>query len=87
MEKFTHGIMAIDPVADEEDMVSIVHFIGLWQEPTTEQFDEYVKEIKTDPEFGLVEIADRLVILPAPQEIVDFHNTLVQDHEDEILEK
>jgi hypothetical protein len=82
MENFTHGIMAIDPEdVDENDTVSIVHFIGLWNEPTKKQFEEFVKEIKTDPEFGLIEIADRLVILPAPPDIVEMFSKIVQENE------
>jgi hypothetical protein len=86
MEKFTHGIIAIDPLdADEEDNLAIVHFIGLWKAPTKEAFEDFVNEIKTDPEFGLTEIADRLVILPAPSEIVEIYNEMVQEHENSKL--
>jgi len=83
MEKFTHGVMAIDPTeVDENDAVSIVHFIGLWEAPTKEAFLEYEKEIKTDPEFGLVEISDRVVVLPAPDEIIEMYNEMItEDHE------
>ena len=48
MEKFTHGIIAVDPEdIDENDNLAIVHFIGLWNEPTKEQFLEFSNEINT----------------------------------------
>jgi hypothetical protein len=81
MKKFTHGIMAIDPENEEDEMVAIVHFIGLWEAPTKEAFERYEKEIKTDPKFGHHEIADRLVVLPAPPEIVELFYNKAEEHE------
>ncbi len=82
MENFTHGIIAVDPIdVDENDMVRVVHFIGLWEEPTKEAFQQYENEIKTDPEFGLIEIADRIVVLPASPEIVEMYNEIVNSNE------
>jgi hypothetical protein len=81
MKNFTHGIMAIDSQPDENDSVEIVHFIGLWEAPTKEAFLEYEKEIKNDPEFGLVEIANRIEVLPAPKDIVDYYSKIVQESE------
>jgi len=83
MEKFTHGIVAIDPTdVDENDMVNVVHFIGLWEAPTKEAFQQYEKEIRTDPEFGLIEIADRIEVLPASTRIVEMFNKIVQEDEE-----
>jgi hypothetical protein len=84
MENFTHGIMAIDSQPDQNDEVEIVHFIGLWEAPTKEAFLQYEKEIKTDLEFGLIEIADRIEVLPAPKEIVDYYNEIIQEKENNI---
>lgn len=86
MKKFTHGIIAVDPEnIDEDNNPLIVHFIGLWEAPTKEAFDCYSNEIKTDPEFGLVEISDRIVILPAPEDIIEHFNDNIDDYEDEKL--
>lgn len=77
MNKFTHGIIAVDPQnVDADDMLAIVHFVGLWSAPTKEQFEMLAEKIRTDPEFGLVEIAERLIILPAPQQIIDEYNEM-----------
>lgn len=82
MKKFTHGIIVVDPTTiDDNDDVEALHFIGLWEEPTKEEFDGYEKEIKTDPEFGLVEIADRIIILLASPEIVEMYNEIVNGNE------
>jgi|JFJP01.1.fsa_nt_gi hypothetical protein len=74
MRRFTHGIIAINPIPDENDTVRILHFIGLWQAPTEEAFLDFEEEIKTDPEFGLVDIADKIQVLMASQEIVEMYN-------------
>ena len=82
MKKFTHGIIAVDPLnVDDNDELAIVHFIGLWKEPTQEAFEQYEKEIKTDPKFGHHEIADRLVVLPAPPEIVEAFYNKAEEYE------
>ena len=99
MKKFTHGIIAVDPLDEENEMftiieasitnqeiydlkkVTIVHFIGLWQKPTKEEFEEYEKEIKTNSKFGHAEIADRIVLLPAPPEILEEYYKLANEHE------
>jgi hypothetical protein len=82
MKKFTHGIMAVDPLnIDENDEVAVVHFIGLWKEPTEAEFLKYKNEILTTPEYGLVDIADRIVVLPAPEDIVEKYYNLSNEHE------
>jgi hypothetical protein len=82
MKKFTHGIMAVDPDnIDENDEVAIVHFIGLWQAPTREEFEIYENEIKTSPKYGHAEIADRIIVLPAPPEIVEKYYLMAEEHE------
>lgn len=81
MKPFTHGIMAIDSKPDEEDNVRIVHFIGLWNEPTYEEFLELSNEIKNTPEFGLSKIIDRVVILPATEEVIEQYNVGVSNYE------
>lgn len=74
--------MAIDPNnVDENGNPLVVHFVGLWEEPTYETFLELEKEIKTDPEFGLVEIAYKIDVLPALPEVIDFYNIEVAKHE------
>jgi hypothetical protein len=84
MNKFTHGIIAVDPEnVDENDMLAIVHFVGLWSAPNKEQFDFLANEIRTDPEFGLIEIADRLEIVPAPQWLIDEYNLMMEKDQDE----
>jgi hypothetical protein len=81
MKKFTHGIMAVDPLNEEDEKVAIVHFIGLWQEPTEEEFEIYANEIRTDPKYGHTDIADRLVIIQAPPEIVEIYFNMANEHE------
>ena len=81
MKKFTHGIIAVDPQNEVDDEVAVVHFIGLWEEPTKEAFEQYKKEMLTSPEYGLVDIADRIVVLPAPPEIVEKYYQLANEHE------
>jgi len=81
MKKFTHGIIAVDPLNEIDEEVAVVHFIGLWNEPTEEEFLVYKNEMLTNPEYGLVDIADRIVVLPAPPEIVEKYYNMAEEHE------
>lgn len=72
VEDMTHGLIAVDPeMYDEEnDTIEILHFCGYWSEPAPEEVENLRNELATDEEFGLTEIADRLDIFEAPEEIV-----------------
>jgi hypothetical protein len=63
------GLIAIDP-EEEGDMKTILHFCGYWKQPTLVEAEELRKELSEDTEFGLTEIAHRLEIFPAPEEIL-----------------
>lgn len=69
-----YGLIVVDPdTADDDGMMDIIHFVGFWDEPTSIDIESLRKELGEDEEFGLCEIIDRLVILPAPSEIVDLY--------------
>jgi len=38
----------------------MVHWVGYWQQPDKEDFEDLKKELAGDDQFGLVDIADRL---------------------------
>jgi hypothetical protein len=65
-----YGLMVVDP-NQEGEMLDIIHFVGYWEKPTNLDADSLRKELMTDEEFGLTEIADRLDILSAPDHIVE----------------
>jgi hypothetical protein len=64
-----YGLMVIDP-EQEGEMKDILHFVGYWKEPNKNDASQLREELMTDEEFGLTEIASRLVILPAPEYII-----------------
>ena len=64
-----HGLIVVDP-NQEGEMLDIIHFVGYWNKPTKVDADSLRKELMTDEEFGLTEIAHRLDIFPAPDYIV-----------------
>jgi hypothetical protein len=64
-----YGLMVIDPT-QEGEMMDILHFVGYWKEPTIVDATNLRKELMSNEEFGLTEIAHRLDILPAPDYIV-----------------
>jgi hypothetical protein len=76
LSTITLGLIAIDPMSEDKEMVDIVHFVGYWNKPTKKEVEHLKEELKTDEEFGLTEIADRLVILPAPDHIVEHYKNL-----------
>jgi len=85
MKPITHGIIVIDPLSEDENGdVSIVHYIGYWNKPSQADFDSLKEELRTDEEFGLTEIFDRLEYGEAPEEILEMlNNDLIEDLEDE----
>ena len=63
------GLIAVDPT-QEGDMKDVLHFCGYWNQPTLVDVESLKEELKTDPDFGLTDIADRLDIIPAPDWLV-----------------
>jgi hypothetical protein len=64
------GLIAIDP-EQEGDMKDVLHFCGYWNQPTLVEVESLKKELAEDPEFGLINIAHRLEIIPAPDDIME----------------
>lgn len=64
-----YGLIAVDPL-QEGEMKDILHFCGYWEKPTEIDAEYLKKELMEDEEFGLTDIADRLVIFDAPDYIV-----------------
>ena len=74
-----YALIAIDPM-QEGEMKDILHFCGYWEEPGKLEAESLLDELKTDESFGLTDIADRLVIIPAPQDILDYYiNEIIED--------
>ena len=69
LKDIKYGLIVIDPT-QEGDMRDILHFVGYWDKPTKKDVDSLREELMVDEEFGLTEIAHRLDILPAPDDIV-----------------
>ena len=75
-EKFTHGIMVIDPKNPNEDgSIPVRHFVGYWEEPDEDAVMDLYDELKTDKEFGLTEIIDDLELVPATEDVLEYFNT------------
>jgi len=60
IEDCTHGIIVFDPESQDEESIEMVHWVGYWQQPDKEDFEDLKKELAGDDQFGLVDIADRL---------------------------
>ena len=83
MEKFTHGIIVVNPsMANEDGDVPVVHFVGYWNEPTEDDIDSLQHELETDEEFGLTDIANDLIYLPATEDILNYYNDIIQNDPD-----
>jgi|AntRauMFilla1563_2_1112583.scaffolds.fasta_scaffold71374_2 hypothetical protein len=85
IEKFTHGIMVIDPKNPNEDgSIPVRHFVGYWEEPQEEDVQSLYDELRTDEELGLTETIDELELAPATQEVLKHFNSLnYHDHEED----
>jgi len=79
MEKFKYGIIAVDMNdVDEDDNAAVVHFVGYWEEPNEATFDALREEFETDESLGLKDIINDLELLPAPPEVVDHFNEILE---------
>lgn len=65
-----YGLIVLDP-EQEGEMKDVLHFCGYWNEPTQRDADYLRKELEEDEEFGLTEIAHRLVIIPCPDNLLE----------------
>lgn len=82
-EKFTHGIMVIDPEnLNEDGSIPVYHFVGYWEEPNENAVMDVYEELRSDEEFGLTEKIDELEIVPATQEVIEYFNTYIHNHEE-----
>jgi hypothetical protein len=80
LEDVRFGLMVIDPESlDENQEVEIVHFVGYWNQPSEVDADSLREELATDEEFGLTDIAHRLDILPAPQNVVEHFMSNIEE--------
>jgi hypothetical protein len=77
-----YGLIAVDPT-EEDEMLTILHFCGYWNEPTQADADALRKELAEDPEFGLTDIAHRLIIFPAPDDILQHFISEIEEAGDE----
>jgi hypothetical protein len=75
-----YGLIAVDPT-QEGDMKDILHFCGYWDKPSKEDAESLLEELKTDEGFGLTDIADRLVIIPAPEDIIEHYLSNIENEE------
>jgi hypothetical protein len=71
MDDFKYGLMVLDPARlDVNGEVGVVHLCLYENSPTEWNKESLLEELKSDPEFGLTNIVDRLIIEEAPQEMV-----------------
>jgi hypothetical protein len=63
---FNYGLMCLLPL---KDYVAIVHFMGTENPPTEDDVKHLLEELKTDPEFGLTGVWDKLTICVAPKDV------------------
>ncbi len=68
-DEIKYGLIVIDPEQDGDEK-EILHFCGYWNEPTQQDADYLREELMQDEEFGITEIAHRVVIIPVPDYIL-----------------
>lgn len=78
MEKFTHGIIAVNPNQPlENGDLAVLHFVGYWSEPQEEDVASLWDELCNDEDFGLKDQIHEIELYPAPQEVVEHYNSVV----------
>ena len=80
MKRFKYGIMVINPNEPlENGEYEVIHFVGYWEQPRTIDYEHITHEIQTDPEFGLTEIADQLVCVPATEDCIEYYTQMCEE--------
>ena len=80
--KINYGLIVMDP-SEPGNEKTILNFCG-YQEPITERDVESLREeLKNDPEFGLQDKWDKVVITEAPDEILKLYQEEFNNREDE----
>lgn len=77
MNKFTHGIIVLNPKLEDEDGIPIVHFLGLWQEPTERDIEDLEEELKCNSEFEQCGNINELEFMIANSEHIKMFNEMV----------
>jgi len=81
MEKFTHGIMVVDPLVKfENGDYEVVHFVGYWEEPADWDIEanRVREELRTDPDFNYDDV-DRLIFYPATEGCLKYYNDMGEE--------
>lgn len=87
MDKFTHGIIAVNPTKpDENGDLGVLHFVGYWNEPTEADVLSLWEELNEDDSFGLQDQMHDIELVPAPIEIVEYFNSVVESDNTEFDE-
>lgn len=88
MEKFTHGIMVVNPNnLDENGDIPVLHFVGYWNEPTENDVMSLWDEFNEDDSFALQDQINEIELLPAPEDVIEYYNSVIDfDDEDDELE-
>lgn len=63
---FTHGVIAVDK--DE----NVLHFIGYFELPTEQDYEQLHKELQQDEELGLIGVS--FTLEPASDNILKYFN-------------
>lgn len=87
MDKFTHGIIAVNPTKpDENDNLTVLHFTGFWNEPTEADVLSLWEELNENDGFGLQDQMHDIELIPAPEDIVEYFNSVVESDNTEFDE-
>ena len=68
---FKYGLIAIDKRQINDEFLDILHFCGFENKPSKAEADSLLQELSEDESFGLTELIEYLIILPAPDETVE----------------
>ncbi len=72
--KINYGLIAVLPDESKKDEdLEVLHFCGYEKPPSVSDLESLYEELRNDEEFGLTEVADGLVIIPAPKEVLEYY--------------
>ena len=73
VEDTKYGLMVLDTKNPKEDgSFPIVHFVGYLNEPTEEDIEKLLNELKTNESFGFKDHIEDYIIYPATEEVINY---------------
>lgn len=76
--KFNYAYVLINKEVRDDNTFGVYHFCGYETQPTIDDYNSLLEELKDDPEFGWGPDFDNFKLVEASQDVLDHFNKLFE---------